>query len=70
MMEAKNKDEWWFSVVDVVKALTDSPNPRDYIKKIRSRDSELSEGWGQIVTPLIMGTIKEILLSPLLKEGS
>ena len=21
---------WWFSVIDVIKALTDSENPRDY----------------------------------------
>lgn len=24
------QEEWYFSVVDVVGALTDSPNPRDY----------------------------------------
>ena len=24
------KEEWYFSVVDVVGALTESPNPRDY----------------------------------------
>ena len=29
----------------------DSVNPKDYIKKLRKRDSEFSEGWGQIVTP-------------------
>ena len=30
--------------------------PKDYIKKLRKRDVELSEGWGQIVTPLKMQT--------------
>ena len=45
-------EEWWFSVQDVVATLTDSSNPSDYIKKIRSRDKELAKGWGQIVTPL------------------
>jgi prophage antirepressor-like protein len=25
-----HNNEWWFSVVDVVAALTDSANPRDY----------------------------------------
>ncbi len=49
-------EEWWFSVVDVVAALTDSVNPSDYLKKIRIRDAELSKGWGQIVTPLSMNT--------------
>jgi len=45
-------DEWFFSVVDVVAALTDSVNPGDYIKKLRRRDPVLAQGWGQIVTPL------------------
>ena len=48
--------EWWFVVADVVEALTDTPNPTDYIKKIRSRDVELAKGWGQIVTPLLVET--------------
>ena len=30
-------DEWWFSVVDVVEALTDSVNPRDYWFKMKIR---------------------------------
>jgi len=31
------KNEWWFSVVDVVEALTDSVNPRDYWFKMKVR---------------------------------
>ena len=52
--ETNNK--WYFSVEDIVRILTDSVNPKDYIKKLRKRDEELSEGWGQIVTPLKMQT--------------
>ncbi len=37
--------------------LTDTPNPSDYIKKMRKRDVELSKGWGQFVTPLSVDTI-------------
>ncbi|MEZ5494905.1 MAG: Bro-N domain-containing protein [Pseudomonadales bacterium] len=33
--------EWFFSVVDVVAALTDSANPTDYLKKLRKRDGQL-----------------------------
>lgn len=32
---------WYFSLVDIVAALTDSTNPTDYLKKMRKRDSEL-----------------------------
>ncbi len=49
-------NEWWFSVSDVVEALTDTVNATDYIKKMRSRDNELAKGWGQIVTPLWLDT--------------
>lgn len=48
--------EWFFALVDIVAALTDSPNPTDYLKKMRARDEALSEGWGQIVTPLEIET--------------
>ncbi|MFZ2957691.1 MAG: Bro-N domain-containing protein [Candidatus Ozemobacteraceae bacterium] len=48
--------EWFFALVDIIEALTDSPNPTDYLKKMRSRDDALSEGWGQIVTPLSIET--------------
>ena len=34
------KEEWYFSVVDVVEALTSSPNPRDYWYRVKKRMSE------------------------------
>lgn len=45
-------NEWWFSVSDVVEALTDSSDPKQYIKKMRQRDPELNSYWGTICTPL------------------
>lgn len=33
---------WYFSLVDIVEALTESVNPTDYLKKIRKRDAELN----------------------------
>lgn len=48
-------DEWWFVIVDIVSALTDSANPSDYLKKLRRRDPLLAgvfEGGGQFVPPL------------------
>ncbi len=49
-------EKWYFSVVDVVTVLTESANPTDYIKKMKKRDPILAEGWGQIVTPLLVQT--------------
>jgi DNA-damage-inducible protein D len=51
-----HEGQWWFAVVDVIAALTDSPNPEGYLKDLRRRDPELAKGWGQIATPLRMTT--------------
>jgi len=43
--------EWWFSVVDVVEALTESPFPRQYWEKIKQREFveiQLSPFWLQL----------------------
>ena len=50
----EEKEEWYFSIVDVVEILTDSSDPKQYIKKMRSRDEELNSNWGTICTPLQM----------------
>ena len=47
-----HNEEWWFAIVDVVGVLTDSADPRQYIKKMRSRDPELDANWGTTCTPL------------------
>src|SRR3989344_4406744 len=47
-----HNNEWWFSVFDIVSVLTDSADPKQYVKKMRSRDPALNEKWGTICTPL------------------
>ena len=50
-------DEWWFVIVDVVAALTDSANPAGYLKDMRRRDPALADalkGGGQIAPPLAL----------------
>ena len=47
-----HNNEWWFSVADVIEALTESADPKQYIKKMRQRDKELDSYWGTICTPL------------------
>ena len=49
-----DEEEWYFSVVDVVEVLTDSADPKQYIKKMRARDPELTAKWGTICTPVEM----------------
>ena len=41
------KEDWYFSVVDIVAVLTDSPNPRDYWKVLKHR---LSKEGSELVT--------------------
>ena len=48
------KEEWFFSISDVVEALTDSADPKQYIKKMRARDESLNSNWGTICTPVQM----------------
>lgn len=49
------EEKWYFSIVDVVSILTDSTDPKQYIKKMRSRDVGLKSNWGTICTlvPLV-----------------
>ncbi len=49
-------DEWWFVVEDVVLALIDSKDPKQYIQRMKQRDQELGKGWVQIVHTLSVKT--------------
>ena len=51
-----HKNEWWFVVEDVVLALIDSSDSKQYIQRMRIRDPELSKGWVQIVHILAIET--------------
>ena len=48
------EEKWYFSILDVVEVLTDSNDPKQYLKKMRTRDVELSDKWGTICTPVEM----------------
>jgi len=50
------QNEWWFSVEDIVLALIDSNDPKQYIQRMKQRDPELLKGWVQIVRTLEMPT--------------
>ena len=50
----EEQEEWYFSVQDAVAVLADSKDPKQYIKKMRTRDPELNVNWGTICTPVQM----------------
>ncbi|MBU2444360.1 MAG: Bro-N domain-containing protein [Bacteroidetes bacterium] len=50
----EEEQKWYFSVADVVEALTDSTDVKQYVKRLRQRDELLNSNWGTICTPLEM----------------
>lgn len=50
----EEQEKYYFSVADIVQVLTDSVNPRDYIKKMLRRDPELKSRLGTICPPTEM----------------
>ena len=42
---------WYFVAGDVVLVLTDSNNPKQYMKPMRRQDEELAKGWGYNLYP-------------------
>ena len=47
----EQEEKYYFAVADIVQVLTDSADVKQYIKRMRSRDSELDSVWGTICTP-------------------
>ncbi|MBU1705709.1 hypothetical protein KKG19_03210, partial [Patescibacteria group bacterium] len=52
----EEEEKWYFAIVDIVAILSESTDPAGYLKDMRRRDEALSEGWGQIATPLAIET--------------
>ncbi|MDP1795737.1 MAG: Bro-N domain-containing protein, partial [Daejeonella sp.] len=49
-------EKWYFVVEDVIAVLTDSNDPKQYVKRMRNRDAELAKGWVQFVPTLWVET--------------
>jgi hypothetical protein len=41
----EDEEQWYFSIVDVIEALTDSPTPRQYWRKMKDRDLKQYESY-------------------------
>src|SRR3990167_5459518 len=57
-----HQKEWWFSVLDIVGVLTDSPQPKTYWAKMKERDTALSQPfpfWEQLRMPAEDGKMRE-----------
>ena len=52
----ENDKKWYFVIEDVITVLTESRDPKQYIKRMRQRDAELAKGWVQIVPTLLVDT--------------
>ena len=50
------EDERYFVLEDIILALVNSNDPKQYIKKMRQRDPELQKGWVQFVPTLKVPT--------------
>ena len=56
-----HEEEWYYSVVDIIAALTDSPTPRQYWGKVKQREFveiELSPIWVQLKLPAGDGKLR------------
>ena len=51
-----HNNEWWFAVEDIILALIDSNDPKQYVQRMKQRDPELQKGWVQIVHTLEIQT--------------
>ena len=52
----EKEEKWYFAIEDVVEALTESRDPKQYVKRMKLRDPELAKGWVQIVPLLTIMT--------------
>lgn len=57
-----HEDEWYYSVVDIIAALTDSPTPRQYWGKVKEREFvqlQLSPIWVRLKLSAMDGKMRQ-----------
>ena len=67
----ETEEKWYFSVIDVIEILTDSPRPRKYWSALKSKliaeGSELSQRLGQLKMKADDGKMRETDISKFIK---
>ena len=56
-----HQKEWWFSILDIIQVITDSPHPKTYWAKMKERDKALFEPfpfWEQLKLPAEDGKMR------------
>lgn len=56
------KNEWWFSILDIIAVLAETPTPKTYWAKMKERDKEMSQPfpfWEQLKLPAEDGKMRE-----------
>lgn len=60
-------NKWYYSITDVISMLTDTSNPNQYLKNIKSKDIELKNNWNTLCINLNMqakdGKIRKTMTS-------
>src|SRR3989344_1559578 len=54
-----HEGEWYFSIVDIIQALTDSPSPRQYWGVLKGRETQLLTICLQLKLPAEDGKLRE-----------
>ena len=56
-----HKNEWWFSILDIVSVLAETPTPKTYWAKMKDRDNEMTQPfpfWEQLKLPAEDGKMR------------
>lgn len=49
----EHNGKWYFSIIDIIEILTDSPEPASYWAKIKKNDPELRRNWTKLKMQVI-----------------
>ena len=54
-----HNNEWWFSIIDIIESLAETPEPASYWNKVKQADDELRRKWTKLKMPSKDGKNRE-----------